>query len=271
MSIKAINWAWDQPLAPAPKLILMALADDADDDGFCWPSLARISSKCRVSTRTIQRAIREFTVCKLLIMNNRFSTNGRQTSNGYRLQLGNRAYSDKLSPSPANAQADCANLSGTGVTPDVRPEGDNIVSPQEPPYESSEQPPLAAPPLASPTLHFPAALAPDERAAASSIVMGIKHAAAQALLDELCAAMESHSIRTSPVQWLRSLARRFHDGKFEPTSGVRVAAKRKRLDELANRHLTSSETAPSSKAVALAAIATAKAALAKGKERNHDN
>lgn len=266
-----MNWAWDQRLAPGPKLILMALADAADDDGVCWPSVARVSSKCCVSTRTVQRVIQEFTVKDLLIVTNRFSATGRQKSNGYRLQLSKRAYPDKLSPSPAIAQSEGDNLSGTGATPAVRAGGDNIMSPQEPPYESSEQPPLRAPTRASCTLYFPTALAPDERAAATSIVQGIEQAAAQALLDELCAAMESRSIRTSPIQWLRSLTRRFRDGKFEPTGGVGVAAKRKRLEELANLQRTSSETAPSSKAVALAAIATAKAALAKGKVGQHDN
>jgi len=266
-----MNWAWDQRLAPGPKLILMALADAADDDGVCWPSVARVSSKCCVSTRTVQRVIQEFTVNKLLTVTSRFSATGRQKSNGYRLQLGNPPYPDKLSPSSTNTQSEGDSLSEAGATAAVRPEGDNIVSPQEPPYESSEQPPLRRLARVSFDLHFPAALAPDERAAARSIVLGIEQVAAQALLDELCAAMESRSIRTSPIQWLRSIARRFRDGKFEPTGGVLVAARRKRLEQAANSQHISSETAPPSKAVALAAIATAKAALMRGKETQHDN
>lgn len=267
-----MNWAWDQQLAPGPKLILMALADAADDDGLCWPSVARVSSKCCVSTRTVQRVIQEFKANDLLIVKSRFSATGRQKSNGYRLQLGNRAYPDKLSPSHAIEQTEGDNLSVTGAAPTVRPGGDSIMSPQEPPNESSKQPPLpVVPALANCNLHFPAELAPAERTAAASIVLGIEHSAAQALLDELCAAMDGRSIRTSPIQWLRSLTRRFRDGQFEPTGGVRVAARRERLEELASLQRTPPETAPSSKAVALAAIATAKAALAKGKEKLHDN
>lgn len=263
-----MNWAWEQRLAPGPKLILMALADAADDDGICWPSVARVSSKCCVSTRTVQRVIQEFTAIDLLIVTSRFSATGRQKSNGYRLQFGNRAHPDKLSLSVAVAQTEGGNLSGTGVTPDVRAGGDNIVSPLEPLHESSEQPPLqSAPTSANRKLHFPAGLAPDERAAAASIIRGIEHAASQALLDELCAALEDRTIRTSPLQWFRSLARRFHSGQFEPTGGVRVAARRKRLEEQANVQLTSTENVPSTKAVAFAAIASVKAALAKGKEK----
>ena len=157
-----------------------------------------------------------------------------------------------------------------GATPPVRAKGDNIMSPQEPTYESTEQPPHVHATV-SPTLHFPAALAPEERAAAEAIVIGFEQLAAQAILDELCAAMESRSIRTTPIQWLRSIARRSRDGKFEPTGGVLVAAKRKRLEELANSQRMSSEAPPSSKATALNGIATAKAALTKGKKRQHEN
>ena len=262
--------AWEQRLAPGPKLILMALADAADDDGVCWPSVAKVASKCCVSTRTVQRVIQEFNVSELLTVKSRFTATGRQTSNGYRLRLSNRAVHDKLSPSMGIKQSKDDNLSETGMTPGVMAGGDNIMSPQEPPYESSKQPPCP-PASVSCTLHFPAALRPDERVAAKSIVLGIEQVAAQALLDELCAAMESRSIRTSPIQWFRSIARRFRDGKFEPTGGVLVAARRNRREHLEDVQRTPSETVPSSKAVALAAIAMAKAALAKGKERQDDN
>jgi hypothetical protein len=30
-----MNWAWHQDLKPVPKLVLMALADAADDQGIC--------------------------------------------------------------------------------------------------------------------------------------------------------------------------------------------------------------------------------------------
>ncbi|MEL7820991.1 helix-turn-helix domain-containing protein, partial [Pseudomonas aeruginosa] len=43
MSIKAMNWAWEQPLSPVPKLVLMALADNADDHGYCWPKMKTIA------------------------------------------------------------------------------------------------------------------------------------------------------------------------------------------------------------------------------------
>lgn len=35
MSIAAMNWAWQLRLKSAIKFVLMALADAADDEGYC--------------------------------------------------------------------------------------------------------------------------------------------------------------------------------------------------------------------------------------------
>lgn len=260
-----MNWAWQQRLAPAPKLILMALADAADDEGICWPSVAKVSSKCCVSERTVQRVIQEFVAHDLLQVTRRFSSTGRQKSNGYLLKMNARSYLDKLSPSPAAQEYEGDNLSGRGATSDVGDEGDTVLSPLEPPEKSSEQPQPPHPPMqACSALHFPRLLSTEERAAAASIVSGIDSVTAQALLDELCSAIESKSIRTNSIRWLRALAQRHHKGQFEPTGALQVAARRARSDTFVAAE--GKRSTPSSKAVALAAIAAARAALAKGKE-----
>ncbi|WP_419583482.1 helix-turn-helix domain-containing protein [Stutzerimonas stutzeri] len=53
-----MNWAWEQQLPPVPKLTLLALADNADDHGYCWPKMRTIAAKCCTSERTIQRTIK---------------------------------------------------------------------------------------------------------------------------------------------------------------------------------------------------------------------
>lgn len=57
MSARALNWAWGQkPATSSQKLVLAALADRADEDGECFPSLKWISEKCAPLT---QRAVRD--------------------------------------------------------------------------------------------------------------------------------------------------------------------------------------------------------------------
>jgi hypothetical protein len=58
VSIAAMNWAWSLTLSPREKLVLMSLADAADDRGVCWPSIPTVARKCCLSKRTIQRTLR---------------------------------------------------------------------------------------------------------------------------------------------------------------------------------------------------------------------
>ncbi len=61
MSARALNWAWQQtPRTTTEKLVLAALADRADDDGECFPSLSWIVEKCKPITKpTAKRAVAE--------------------------------------------------------------------------------------------------------------------------------------------------------------------------------------------------------------------
>src|SRR5262249_38352716 len=59
MSIRAINWAFKQQVGkPSAKLVLVTLADHADADGKCWPSLRTIAARTELSRDTILRSVR---------------------------------------------------------------------------------------------------------------------------------------------------------------------------------------------------------------------
>lgn len=57
MSIKLMTLVWDLDLDDSKKIVLLALADAANDEGFCWPGIASLCRKVSKSERTVQGAI----------------------------------------------------------------------------------------------------------------------------------------------------------------------------------------------------------------------
>lgn len=59
MSIKLMNAVLDDDTItdPTETLLLLALADHANDEGVCWPSIDRLAQRARVSERQAQRLI----------------------------------------------------------------------------------------------------------------------------------------------------------------------------------------------------------------------
>ncbi|MDK2594410.1 helix-turn-helix domain-containing protein [Pseudoalteromonas obscura] len=53
MSRAATDWAWKQDLNASQKLLLLSLADRADEDHCCWPSITRLVKDTRLNEKTI--------------------------------------------------------------------------------------------------------------------------------------------------------------------------------------------------------------------------
>ncbi|MEL6963422.1 MAG: helix-turn-helix domain-containing protein [Pseudomonadota bacterium] len=59
MSIKLTTQIWEvRGLKATDKLVLLALADHANDEGECWPSMARLAEKCDMTPRGVRNVIR---------------------------------------------------------------------------------------------------------------------------------------------------------------------------------------------------------------------
>lgn len=59
MSIKLMTAIWEMRISTGPKLVFLALADWADDEGArCFPSIARIAERASISPRQAQRYMR---------------------------------------------------------------------------------------------------------------------------------------------------------------------------------------------------------------------
>lgn len=60
MSIKLMAAVWERiDLTSTQKLVLLALADWANDEGLCWPSIDRLAAKTSMAGRSVQRIIRD--------------------------------------------------------------------------------------------------------------------------------------------------------------------------------------------------------------------
>ncbi len=60
MSIDATRWAWMQRgLRPTQKIVLLSLADRANEEHICWPSLRRLSQDTELDERTVNAALRQ--------------------------------------------------------------------------------------------------------------------------------------------------------------------------------------------------------------------
>jgi len=83
MSIKLMTLVWESEIGPATKrLVLLALADSANDEGVCWPSIPTIARKAGASRRRTEEVLAELAAAGIVAKQQRFND-----SNVYTLHL----------------------------------------------------------------------------------------------------------------------------------------------------------------------------------------
>lgn len=157
MSTKAVAWVLDdlQALKPGPTLIMLALADFADERHSCFPSQETLAARARCSRRNVIRHLEFLKGLGLVQVEKRnyHLSDGtvRRTSNRYFLNVGVvlRTESDILAHSDECAgESECDNLSPSVTECDKNP------SPNVTPV-SHQDPPVLDPPVppSPPSLH----------------------------------------------------------------------------------------------------------------------
>lgn len=58
MSTRIMSICWPLQMSPSQKAVLISLADQANDEGHCWPSLKTMSERTCLSERAVRNAIR---------------------------------------------------------------------------------------------------------------------------------------------------------------------------------------------------------------------
>jgi hypothetical protein len=220
-----MNWAWDQQLSPTPKLILMALADAANDCGVCWPSVSTLARKCCVSIRTVRRVMQKLAARRLLLTEQRYRKDGSCSSNRYQLHLEG---GDRLSPAPDRGDIipgqGCEGPPVTGVIP-----GTTIGTQKESlPPQATASGAVVSKSVGSgggelSDLEYPKTLSAAEQEEARKKLAGIPAGLSQQLLDELAASIGSNIIKATPLAYLRGLITRARAGTFTPEGALRIA------------------------------------------------
>lgn len=153
MSVRVMSLVWDSNVPAPERFTLLALADRADEDGRCWPSIRTLSLKCRMGASTIRRHLVTLQECGVLTVDHRFNS-----SSMYTISLGKlRELVDPATPS----QSDTPSQSGRGSQSDTPSQSDKPPPPNlggppsqsehlytsDPSVDPSELPlaPLAAP------------------------------------------------------------------------------------------------------------------------------
>lgn len=141
MSIKVMTEVWDfAPLTGTELLILLALADMANDERRCWPSLNTIAKKGRTTVQNTINILDELSIQNILEINKRKAEDGGNLSNMYYIRpaqewLVLHAYV-MLNADPTNAgvsrggaNASISTLIKQGLVPYYFVEGENFIEP----------------------------------------------------------------------------------------------------------------------------------------------
>lgn len=104
-----MNWAWGVDLPPAMKLVLLKLADRANDDGECWPGMEVVAEACGVSVRSVMRYVKQMEEMGLLRVDRRIGEDGCRLTNVYWMNF-------EWSPSDNLSHGPCDNGSTNHVT-----------------------------------------------------------------------------------------------------------------------------------------------------------
>ncbi len=114
------NLSAGKKLVGTDKLVLICLADCANDDGVCWPGVKHVSAWCHVSERTAWAALRR--LCREGVVE--MVQAGRQHYHAhYRLNLSHAVFAGLRVPSVAEvATLEDVRPAGTTTLPDGRPE-----------------------------------------------------------------------------------------------------------------------------------------------------
>lgn len=125
MSVRVMSWVWEHSKsAGTDRLVLLAIADSAEDDGGqAWPSAAALARKTGMDVRTVQRTIRRLIELGELRVKMNAGKNG---SNVYRVVM----KTPGTPPPPRHTATPAERRPRQSATPAERPSGGGAAPPE---------------------------------------------------------------------------------------------------------------------------------------------
>ena len=100
MSVKIMSQVWPLPLTSTQKLVLLALADNCNDRGECYPSISNLSEKTGLSDRGVQKVISELEKMGFVSRSMRYGRSTLYTLTPERGSPPNVVHPEPCSPTP---------------------------------------------------------------------------------------------------------------------------------------------------------------------------
>lgn len=139
MSFKLVAAVFDMKVGnPLRKMVLIKLADQANDDGVCWPSYESIARSCEISRRSVVTHIQWLEDNGFLRIERRYNAaESKNFSNRYHLTLGSAKQFKKASKSKGGANSSLGKIDSDGANAALGGAGNALGSATDAPSNSA--------------------------------------------------------------------------------------------------------------------------------------
>jgi DNA-binding transcriptional ArsR family regulator len=257
MSISLMTDVWKLSIQAPRKMVLLALADNANDEGTdCWPSVGKLVEKCSMSERAVQGHLAALEEDGYIKRHERLGRSNKFTIHVDRIRLEILQKVKVLADPPAESapRTKFPEIPPQNLHPSPsNPHGIHTPAESAPPQRLHPTPAESAPittrePSLKTTttysdaiesccggdfmeeLHYPVC-SQEESIAIAELVGSCPTQLRQKMLDEIEGARQAGVIKTNLVPFAQGIARAIQRGSFTVGHGTKVAASRQKKSE----------------------------------------